>query len=141
MVRGREPLSTAGLTERIRAMTATVRISRKPWGSSHSTRDRIWKVVIDGKIAGSIANEQSVELPVEPGRHTLRVESMRYLLSPEQSFEANEGQVVGFSCHPRSLSPLILTRWIVWLLATLVKHELWISLELDGAQNAADIRR
>ncbi len=36
--------------------------------------------------------------------------SMEQLLSPEQSFEVIEGQVVGFSCHPRSLTPLIFTR-------------------------------
>lgn len=109
--------------------TATMRLSRKSWGSSHSRRARTWKVVIDGRTVGSISNQQTVELLVEPGRHTLRVTSMQHLLSPEQSFEVSEGQIVGFSCHPRSLTPLIFTRWTVWLLATLVKNDLWISLK------------
>jgi hypothetical protein len=61
----------------------------------------------------------------------LRVRSFRYLLSPEESFGANEGQVVGFSCSPRSLTVLLFPRWIVWLLATLLKHDLGISLKPD----------
>jgi hypothetical protein len=89
---------------------ATVRLSRKSWGSSHSVRARTWKVVIDGSVVGSISNGQTVELPVEPGPHALRVRSMRYLLSPEEPFETIERQVVRFSCHPRSLSALIFTR-------------------------------
>jgi hypothetical protein len=112
-------------------MTATVRLARKGWGSSHSVRARTWKIEIDGILAGSIGNEQTVELPVKSGRHTLRVRSFRYLLSPEQSFDAVDGQVTGFRCHPRSLTPLILTRWTVWLLASLCKHDLWISLKPD----------
>ena len=119
---------------------ASVRISRKGWGSSHSSHTRIWNVVIDGDVVGSITNEHTVELPVEPGRHALRVTSMRYLVSPEESFDAGEGQVVGFSCHPQSLSPLIFPRWIVWLLATLVKHDLWISLTPDNADGGVDFR-
>jgi hypothetical protein len=51
------------------------------------------------------------------------------------SFEVTDGQVAGFSCHPRSLTPLIFTRWTVWLLATLVKNDLWISLKPDEAQS------
>jgi len=113
--------------------TATVRLSRKGWLSSHSVRARTWRVEIDAVLVGSIANEQTVELPVESGRHTLRVRSFRYLLSPQESFEATEGQLVGFSCHPRSLTPIIATRWVVWLLATLLRHELWISLKPDEA--------
>jgi hypothetical protein len=120
--------------------TATVRLSRKSWGSSHSGRARTWKVTIDGSIVGSISNQQTVELPVEPGRHTLRVRSMQHLLSPEQSFEVIEGQVAGFSCHPRSLTPLIFTRWTVWLLATLVKNDLWISLKPDEARATGAVR-
>jgi hypothetical protein len=111
--------------------TSTLKLSRKGWASSHSRRDRKWQVVVDGNIAGSISNAQMVELPIAPGRHALRVRSMRYLLSPQESFDAVEGQAVGFSCHPRSLTPLIFPRWTVWLLATLIKHDLWISLQPD----------
>jgi ABC-type multidrug transport system fused ATPase/permease subunit len=91
--------------------------------------------VIDGLVVGSISNERTVEIPVVPGQHLLRVKSTGYLFSPEESFEAVEGKVVRFSCHPRSLSPIIFTRWLVWLLISLVKHDLWIGLELDNANS------
>lgn len=110
-------------------MASTVKLSRKPWGSSHSRHARPWQVEVDGRTVGTISNKETVELQVESGRHVLRVRSMRFLSSPEKPFEADEGHVVGFSCHPRSLSPFILTRWIVWLVATLVKHDLWIDLK------------
>ncbi len=110
-------------------MSATVKLSRKGWGSSHSRRVRPWIVEVDGKAAGTISNEETVELPVEPGHRALRVRSMRFLYSPEKTFDSDEGHVAGFSCHPRSLSPFIFTRWIIWLLATLVKHDLWIDLK------------
>ncbi len=107
---------------------ATVRLQRKGWGSSGSRRSRLWKVVIDGNVVGSIHNKEIAELPVTPGRHSLEVRSMRHLVSPEVPFEVTERQILGFSCHPRSLSPIILPRWIVWLLATLIKNDLWIDL-------------
>ena len=92
----------------------------------------MWKVEVDGIAVESISNEETVELAVEPGRHTLRVRSMRFLFSPEKPFDAVEGRGVGFSCHTRSLSPLIITRWLVWLLASLVKHDLWIDLKPEA---------
>jgi ABC-2 type transport system ATP-binding protein len=93
-------------------------------------------VLIDGSVVGSIANEQTVEIPVAPGRHALRVQSMRYLHSPDASFEADGGQVAAFSCRARSLSPIIFTRWLVWLLASLIKHDLWIGLHFDDTTSA-----
>jgi hypothetical protein len=33
------------------------------------------------------------------------------------------------------LSPIIITRWIVWLLVTLVKHDLWIDLKPEVDKN------
>ena len=60
---------------------------------------------------------------------------MRFLSSPEKPFEADEGQVVGFSCDPRSLSAIIITRWIVWLPATLVKYDRWIDLKPEVDKN------
>jgi ABC-2 type transport system ATP-binding protein len=56
---------------------------------------------------------------------------MRYLLSPEQPFECLEGQVVGFSCHSRPASPFLVQRSVILLLVSLLKHDIWISLERD----------
>lgn len=116
----------------VMTVPATVRLSRKGWGSSRSRHARAWKVEVDGVTVGLIPNEAMVEILVEPGRHALRVRSMRFLCSAEMPFASVEGQVFGFSCHPRSLSPIIFTRWLVWLLASLIKHDLWIDLKAEA---------
>ncbi|MGA3353492.1 MAG: ABC transporter ATP-binding protein [Acidimicrobiales bacterium] len=121
----------------IMTAAATVRLSRKGWGSNQSNHGRNWQFVIDGRVVGSIANAQTIEIPVEPGPHALRVRSMRLLLSPEKPFEAIEGQVVGFSCRSRARSPLFVQRSIIWLFVSLVKHDVWISLKPDETGDGA----
>jgi hypothetical protein len=49
------------------------------------------------------------------------------------------GHFVGFSCHPRSLTPVTFTRWPAWLLATMVKNDLWISLKPDEARETGAV--
>ena len=119
------------------ATTSTLRLARAPRLSSHSDRVRTWHVVIDGVDVGSIPNQRTLEFSVEPGEHRLRVRSTPYLCSPEVVFEAAAGKETRFICHPRSLSPLIVTRWLVWLLISLVRHDLWIELKPDNS-NASD---
>lgn len=53
-------------------MPTTVKLSRRGWGSSHSRHARPWKVEVDGKTVGTISNEETVELRLEPGRHAFR---------------------------------------------------------------------
>ncbi len=110
---------------------ATLRIARRRGKMNTSRRGRAWSVLLDGINVGSIVNEQTLDLSMEPGRHTLRLRSTRYLLSPEQSFDAFDDQTLGYVCEPRSLSPIIFTRWLVWLLISMVNHNLWISLQPD----------
>ena len=112
---------------------ATLRIARRRGKLNTSRRGRAWSVLLDGINVGSIMNEQTLDLSVEPGRHTLRLRSTRYLLSPEQPFDAFEDQTLGYVCEPRSLSPIIFIRWLVWLLISMVNHNLWISLQPDDS--------
>jgi ABC-2 type transport system permease protein len=100
--------------------TATLKLSRR-WGGLID-RTREWQVSIDGTIAGSIASQQTIELPVQPGRHTLRLSAHRHV-SPERSFEASEGEVVGFWCRAAMLWPIYI--------AALIKPDLWITLRQD----------
>jgi hypothetical protein len=79
--------------------------------------------MIDGTPAGSIANDHAVELPVEPGRHTLQLRSSWRFASPERSFEAAEGEAASFT----SSAPLIWPQ----AAASLVKPDLWITLKPD----------
>jgi hypothetical protein len=41
-------------------------------------RRKPFQIILDGGPAGSIARNQTVELPVEPGLHTLQVRDGRY---------------------------------------------------------------
>ena len=101
-------MATATLT-----LTRTMRI----FGRRHA-----WQVLLDGKPAGSIANDRVVELPVEPGRHSLRLSSGRFT-SPERQFAAADGEVVRFTCR----APLL---WPQAAVAVIVPG-LWISLRQE----------
>jgi ABC-2 type transport system ATP-binding protein len=120
--------------------TATVRVSWPGPGSGPSGQHRRWEVLIDGAVAGSVSKGDGVDLLVEPGRHAVRVRSMRYLGSPERPFEVAAGQVVAFSCRPRARHPFIVQRSIVGLLASLVKHDVWISLQTEESDEALPAR-
>jgi hypothetical protein len=99
-------------------MTATLRLTRR-WGGV--TDGGKWQVIIDGEVAGSIDKKDTVEIPVEPGRHTLRVERSKRFLSRERAFQADDGEVAGFSCRSQMMWPMYF--------AALVKPDLWISLK------------
>lgn len=79
--------------------TATLALRRKERISGHRHAGQI---LLDGKPAGTIADDGAARLPAGPGHHTLRLSSGRFT-SPEQSFGAADGQVVSFTCH----APLI----------------------------------
>jgi ABC-2 type transport system permease protein len=113
----RHPVSNG---ERTPMATATLSLSRK-WGGLID-RSREWQIEIDGNVVGSIAAQKTVELPVEPGRHVLRLNSHRHF-SPERSFEAADRQVVSFWCRAATLWPMYL--------AALIKPGLWISLKQE----------
>jgi ABC-2 type transport system ATP-binding protein len=115
-------------------MTATgIRLSRQSGalGNGNPQGGRPWHVVIDGNVAGSIPNGDTVELPVEPGHHVVQVTSTRLLRSSEESLEMTEGQVVGLSCRRRPRHPFIVQRSIFLLLVSLFKHDVWITLTRD----------
>ncbi len=86
--------------------TATVIVVRKFGGIIG--RSQKWQVLIDGADVGTLAINQTVELPVGPGQHTLRLKTPGRLMSPERSFEIAEGEQIRFSCHSQFLWPLML---------------------------------
>lgn len=91
--------------------------------------------MIDGNVVSSISRGQTVELPVEAGRHDLRVESMRLLRSSKQAFDVAEQRIIGFSCRPRARSPMFVQRSIALLLFSLAKHDTWIMLTREESQD------
>ncbi len=96
--------------------TTTLRLTRKAEGVpaflalnpafAYATADRkvAWQITLDGALVSTISAGQTVELPIEKGYHTLRLNSDRHH-SPERSFEAADGQVVSFSCRAAMLWP------------------------------------
>ena len=116
--------------------TATMRVSRTGQGPNQG---RPWEVAVDGDVVGALRKGETLELPVEPGRHGLRVRSTGLLASPERPFDAGDGQVVGFSCRARAQHPFIVQRSIIWLVASLFTRHSWITLtpdEVDAADTA-----
>ena len=81
-----------------------------------------FEILRDGTVVGSVSRRETVELPVEPGRHTLRLRSGRQL-SPERSFDAAEGEAINFSCHGARVWPIYV--------ASLIKPDLGLSLKQE----------
>jgi hypothetical protein len=78
-----------------------------------------FSVTVDGANVGSIERDRSIETPVEPGQHTLRLRGGRYS-SAARSFDVADGDTISFRCHGADLWP----RFV----ASLVKPDLAISL-------------
>ncbi len=110
---------------------ATMRLSRQGGGSGNSHNGRAWQVVVDGSVVGSLPNNETVDLPIEEGHHAVQVTSMRFLRSQKASLEVAQGQVVRLSCRKRARHPFIVQRSIYFLVASLFKHDVWISLTSD----------
>jgi hypothetical protein len=79
-----------------------------------------FEIVVDGETAGSLDLHETLEAPVEPGRHTVRAHHGRYS-SRERSFDVADGEAVTFGCHGARIWPLYL--------ASIVKPDLAISLK------------
>jgi hypothetical protein len=72
-------------------MSATLKLTHKAFGAE--VRRSTYDAVVDGKRAGSVKMNDTIEISVEAGRHTLQVRNGRKSSSAE-SFEAAEGEIV-----------------------------------------------
>lgn len=91
-------------------MSATLTVTREAAGIE--LRRGTFDIELDGRTAGSIDRHQTVDLPLEPGRHTLRLRVGRYS-SAERTFDAADGDAVHFRCHGAMMWP----RYVVSLAA------------------------
>ena len=57
-------------------MAATLRLTREGFGIE--LRRGTFDITVDGTKAGSIQWHETVEVPVEPGHHTLQIRAGRY---------------------------------------------------------------
>jgi hypothetical protein len=100
-------------------MSATLRLTHKSIGVE--VRRGPYDVVVDGQRVGSVEMNDTMETPVEPGRHTLQVRNGRKSSSAD-TFDAAEGEIVAFRCTGKRFLPIFLASFIVPSLAlTLVR--------------------
>jgi hypothetical protein len=101
-------------------MSATLTLTHKAFGAE--VRRGTYEVVIDGERAGEVEMNKTIEIPVEPGRHSLQVRSGRNS-SRVTTFDVGEGEVASFRCTGKNILPIFLLSFVVPSLAlTLVRE-------------------
>ncbi len=95
-------------------MSATLKVTHKAIGAE--VRRSAYDVVVDGERIGPVELNDTLEIPVGPGRHTLQVRNGRRSSSTE-AFDVAEGEVVAFRCTGKRFLPIFLASFIVPRLA------------------------
>jgi len=101
-------------------MTATLKLTHKSIGVE--VRRGTYEVLVDGQAAGSFEMNDTIEIPVGPGRHSLKIRSGRKS-SRTETFDASEGQVIAFRCTGKSLLPIFLASFVIPSLALQLRRE------------------
>src|ERR1700689_3763066 len=101
-------------------MSATLKLTHRTIGAE--VRRGTYDVVVDGKPAGSLELNETIDIPVEPGRHTLQVHNGRNS-SRTRTFDAAEGEIVAFRCGGKSILPIFLLSLVVPSLALSLHRE------------------
>jgi hypothetical protein len=101
-------------------MSATLKVTHKAIGVE--VRRGTYEVVEDGARVGSIEMNDTLEIPIEPGHHTLQVRNGRNL-SRTLTFDATEGNVVAFRCTGKRFLPIFLASFLVPRLALSLRPE------------------
>jgi hypothetical protein len=101
-------------------MAATLKLTHKAIGAE--VRRGTYDIVVDGQPAGSLKINDTIEIPIEPGRHTLQVRNGRNS-SQTQTFDAAEGGTVAFRCTGKRFLPIFLASFVVPSLALKLKRE------------------
>ena len=95
-------------------MPATLKLTHKAIGAE--VRRGPYDVVVDGERVGSVEMNHTIEISVEPGRHTLLVRNGRNS-SGTQIFDAAEEEIVAFRCTGKRPLPIFLASFVVPRLA------------------------
>ena len=101
-------------------MSATLKVSRKTIGVA--VRRGTFDVLVDGTRVGSVELDDTLETPVEPGRHTVQIRNGRNS-SRMQTFDAAEGHVIAFRCSGKSILPIFLLSFFVPSLAISLRRD------------------
>ena len=95
-------------------MSTTLKLTHKAIGAE--ARRGSYDVVVDGERLGSVDMNDTIEIPIEPGRHTLQLRNGRKSSSTE-TFDAAEGESVAFRCTGKRFLPIFLASFFVPRLA------------------------
>jgi hypothetical protein len=101
-------------------MTATLKLTHKTIGVE--VRRGTYDVVLDGEPAGSLKLNDPIEIPVEPGHHTLQVRNGRNS-SRTETFDVGKGETVGFRCGGKRILPIFLLSFLLPSLALSLRQE------------------
>ncbi|WP_037569015.1 hypothetical protein [Phaeacidiphilus oryzae] len=100
-------------------MVATLKLTHKAIGAEVRRGD--YEVLLDGRPVAVVGMNETIELPIESGRHELRVRDGRKS-SANETFDAAEGEVVAFRCTGKRLLPIFLASFVAPRLALKLKR-------------------
>ena len=95
-------------------MSATLKVTHKAIGAE--VRRGTYDVVVDGDRLGSVEMNETIGIPVQPGRHSLQVRNGRNS-SGKRTFDAAEGEIVAFRCTGKRFLLIFLASFVVPRLA------------------------
>jgi hypothetical protein len=101
-------------------VSATLKVTHKAIGAE--VRRAPYDVVVDGELVGSVEMNETIEIQVASGRHTLQVRSGRNS-SGTRTFEAADGETVTYRCTGKRLLPIFLASFVVPRLALSLKRQ------------------
>ena len=101
-------------------MPATLRLTHKTIGAE--VRRGTYDAMVDGQRAGSVKLNETIDIPVEPGRHTLQVRSGRNS-SRTKTFDVGEGDIASFRTGGKNILPVFLLSFVVPSLALSLHRE------------------
>jgi hypothetical protein len=101
-------------------VSATVKLTHKAVGAE--VRRGAYDALLDGERVGSVEMNETIEMPLDPGRHTLQVRNSRKSSSTE-AFDVAGDQIVAFRCTGKRFLPIFLASFLVPRLALKLVRE------------------
>jgi hypothetical protein len=101
-------------------VAATLKLTHKAIGAE--VRRGTYDVLVDGRSSASLEMNDTLEIPVEPGRHSVQIRDGRKS-SRTETVDAVEGETVAFRCTGKRFLPIFLASFIFPKLALKLKRE------------------
>jgi len=101
-------------------MPATLKLTHKAIGAE--VRRSTYDAIVDGKHAGSLRMDETIDITVEPGRHTLQLRSGRNS-SRTKTFDVGDGDIASFRTGGKNILPVFLLSFVVPSLALSLHRE------------------